>query len=241
MSDVSLASIAAQQVPSATGSGQPIGGKLLAVGDVSGTVSLLDASPGLTVPLQDERGAMAALLERESRREETLEKRAQAVARAMRSNSVSGAAGGAAMLAAASAVAQTPAGNNGAQSPWMSRTPVPLGSGGGANPLGASTATLGAGSSTPGATTTAASTGGRDRSGSFVIGGLASPAAAAAGGAGRGRQGSISGPAGQTGAAGVGSGVGGGSPLMWDEHQPEIAAAVKQAEEAFFASLGIQK
>lgn len=118
-------------MPSQSGSGQPVGGRFLAVGDVNGTVSLLEASPGLVHPQPDERGAMAALLERESRREEGLEKRAQAAMRAARSASVSGATGGAAMMAAA-AVASVNAANGSsgtASSPWTGREPVPLGAG----------------------------------------------------------------------------------------------------------------
>lgn len=202
VSDVALASLAAQTVPSASGSGQAVGGRLLAVGDASGTVTLLEASPGLLHPQADERGAMAALLERESRREDVLEKRAVAAARAARSGSASGAAGGAAMLAAAAAsasasaataaTASTGSTGGGASSPWTSRAPVPLGATAGKGGAGAAAAL--------GATTT---TTGRARSSSLAS-----------------TTGSVYGP----------------DDLA---SQPDVLAAVRAAEEAFFAAVGL--
>lgn len=95
VSDVPLSSIAA---------GEGAGARLVAVGDEAGTVHLLEASHALATPQPDERGAMGALLERASRQEEALEKRAAASSRAARV----GMGGGGSTAAGAAAAAALP-------------------------------------------------------------------------------------------------------------------------------------
>ncbi len=69
---------------SVQGSAQTGGGRLLAVGDVGGSVTLLEMSDNLAVPEAHEKNAIGVMFERESKREENLEKRALALARAAR-------------------------------------------------------------------------------------------------------------------------------------------------------------
>ena len=64
------------------GSAQGGGGRLVAVGDAAGTVSLLEVSDNLAQNQPNEKLLIGALFERESKREESLEKRAIAIARA---------------------------------------------------------------------------------------------------------------------------------------------------------------
>lgn len=54
----------------------------MAVGDVSGCVTLLELSDNLCTPQPNEKLLLGAFFERESKREENLEKRALALARA---------------------------------------------------------------------------------------------------------------------------------------------------------------
>jgi dynein intermediate chain 2 len=54
---------------------------LIAIGDTSGTVSLLDVSDSLALQQPNEKLLIGALFDRESKREEALEKRAIALAR----------------------------------------------------------------------------------------------------------------------------------------------------------------
>lgn len=61
--DQALSSIAVQ------GSTQSGGGRLVAVGDVNGNVSLLEVCESLAVPQSNEKGAIGAMFERESKRE----------------------------------------------------------------------------------------------------------------------------------------------------------------------------
>mmetsp|Transcript_24958 Transcript_24958/g.38607 ORF Transcript_24958/g.38607 Transcript_24958/m.38607 type:complete len:580 (+) Transcript_24958:245-1984(+) len=68
--DVALSSIAVHP-----------GGKLIAVGDVSGTVSLLEVCDSLAIPQPNEKGAISAMFERETKREKNLEARAREVKR----------------------------------------------------------------------------------------------------------------------------------------------------------------
>lgn len=84
VADAALSSIAVQ------GTAQSGGGRLIAVGDVSGTVSLLEVSENLAVPPASEKVGMGLMFERESRREESLEKRAIALARAAKAASAKG-------------------------------------------------------------------------------------------------------------------------------------------------------
>lgn len=84
VSDVALSSISIQ------GNMQNGGGKLVAVGDVNGTVSLLEVSDNLAVCQASEKVAIGLLFDRESKREENLEKRAQALARLARAQSSRG-------------------------------------------------------------------------------------------------------------------------------------------------------
>lgn len=84
VADAALSSIAVQ------GTAQSGGGRLIAVGDVSGTVSLLEVSENLAVPPAAEKVGMGLMFERESRREESLEKRAIALARAAKAASAKG-------------------------------------------------------------------------------------------------------------------------------------------------------
>jgi len=79
-------------VPLSTVGVQPAGGRHIAVGDVTGTVSLLEMSENLSVPPHSEKMAMGLSFERESKREENLEKRALALARARKA--VTGGGGG---------------------------------------------------------------------------------------------------------------------------------------------------
>jgi len=74
--DVPLTSIAVQ------GSPQTGGGRLVAVGDSNGTVSLLEVSESLSVSQTDEKLATAAMLDRETERERHLLKRAQEIEKA---------------------------------------------------------------------------------------------------------------------------------------------------------------
>ena len=57
-------------------------GRLVAVGDANGTVSLLEVSDSLAVPQADEKAATAAMLDRETERERNLFKRAQELEKA---------------------------------------------------------------------------------------------------------------------------------------------------------------
>jgi dynein intermediate chain 2, axonemal len=83
---------------SVQGTAQAGGGRLLAIGDVNGTVSLLEVSENLAVPPPSEKVGISAMFDRESKREENLEKRAIALARAAKA---AGAKGGAAAAAGA--------------------------------------------------------------------------------------------------------------------------------------------
>lgn len=64
--------------------GNPVagGGRMVAVGDVTGCVTLLEVSDNLCTPQPNEKLLLGAFFERESKREENLEKRALALARA---------------------------------------------------------------------------------------------------------------------------------------------------------------
>lgn len=73
--DYSLSSIAIQ------GNTQQ-GGSLCAVGDVNGTVSLLEMSDSLARPQHNEKSSMQTMFERESTREKNLEKRSMELQRA---------------------------------------------------------------------------------------------------------------------------------------------------------------
>lgn len=66
---------------SVQGTVQTGGGKLIAVGDVNGTVSLLEVSSNLCTPQPNEKVAIGLVFDRESKREENLEKKAQLMAR----------------------------------------------------------------------------------------------------------------------------------------------------------------
>lgn len=83
-----LSSIAVQ------GSPQAGGGKLVAVGDMSGTVSLLELSDSLSRPQPDEKLLIGSMLDREKAREKHLEKRAAELAR-LRAKKAGAAAGAA--------------------------------------------------------------------------------------------------------------------------------------------------
>jgi dynein intermediate chain 2 len=92
VSEYALSCIAVQ------GSAQNGGGRLVAVGDVNGTVSLLEVSDSLAVPQPNEKVTIGMLFDRESKREENLEKKAQLMARLARqasnkNNGEGGAAG----------------------------------------------------------------------------------------------------------------------------------------------------
>jgi dynein intermediate chain 2 len=76
VADVPLSCISVQ------GSAQSGGGRLVAVGDASGTVSLLELSENLAVTQPNEKLIIGNMFDRESKREENLEKRAIALARA---------------------------------------------------------------------------------------------------------------------------------------------------------------
>lgn len=82
VSDYALSSIQVQ------GSIQTGGGKVVAVGDVNGTVTLLEVSDNLAVCQPNEKLAIGLLFDRESKREENLEKKAQATARLARATSI---------------------------------------------------------------------------------------------------------------------------------------------------------
>lgn len=69
--DVALSSIAVHP-----------GGKLIAVGDVNGTVSLLEVCDSLAISQPNEKSAIGAMFERETKREKNLEARAREVKRA---------------------------------------------------------------------------------------------------------------------------------------------------------------
>ena len=57
------------------------GGKLVALGDANGTVSMLEVCDSLAVPQQNEKSAVNAILERETKREKNLEARERDVKR----------------------------------------------------------------------------------------------------------------------------------------------------------------
>merc|ERR1711968_322166 len=57
------------------------GGHLVAVGDVNGTVSLLEVCDSLAVPQSNEKAAIGGMLDREQKREKNLESRAKEIAR----------------------------------------------------------------------------------------------------------------------------------------------------------------
>lgn len=61
------------------------GGRLVAVGDVNGTVSLLEVCDGLAQPQANEKAALLNQLERQAKREKNLEKRAVELARRAKS------------------------------------------------------------------------------------------------------------------------------------------------------------
>ena len=56
-------------------SGQSSGGKLVAMGDVTGTVSLLEVCESLAAPQANERKAIDLMFEREMKQEKNLEVR----------------------------------------------------------------------------------------------------------------------------------------------------------------------
>lgn len=58
------------------------GGKLVAVGDVNGTVSMLEVCDSLAQPQHNEKSAVGALLERESKKEKNQEVRSRELKRA---------------------------------------------------------------------------------------------------------------------------------------------------------------
>lgn len=74
VSDTALSSISIEG--STTG-----GGKLVALGDANGTVSMLEVCDSLAVPQQNEKSAVNAILERETKREKNLEARERDVKR----------------------------------------------------------------------------------------------------------------------------------------------------------------
>lgn len=80
VSDAPLSAVALQGASLERG-----GGRLLAVGDASGTITMLELSENLVTPQSSEKNSIGLMFERESKREETLEKRALALARAARS------------------------------------------------------------------------------------------------------------------------------------------------------------
>ena len=79
VSDVPLTAVACQASTIEHG-----GGRLIAVGDANGAVTLIELSENLATPSPPEKNAIGLMFERESTREEILEKRAQALARAAR-------------------------------------------------------------------------------------------------------------------------------------------------------------
>ena len=76
VSDAAISSISIE------GNIQQGGGKLVAVGDVNGTVSMLEVCDSLANPQQNEKSAVNAMLEREAKREKNLEVREREVKRA---------------------------------------------------------------------------------------------------------------------------------------------------------------
>jgi len=76
VSDHALSSLAVQ------GSPQDGGGRLVAVGDANGTVSLLEVSESLSTSQHNEKSSVGAMLEREAVREKALEQRAAQLAKA---------------------------------------------------------------------------------------------------------------------------------------------------------------
>jgi dynein intermediate chain 2 len=76
VSDVALSSI------SVDGTAQQGGGKLVAVGDVNGTVSMLEVCDSLALPQLNEKSAVNAMLEREAKRERIFDVREREVKRA---------------------------------------------------------------------------------------------------------------------------------------------------------------
>lgn len=78
VSDIALSSIAVQGVQSNGG------GRYVAIGDINGNVSLLEISSGVCVPQSNEKVELQLMFDRESRREDNLERRALALARAAR-------------------------------------------------------------------------------------------------------------------------------------------------------------
>ena len=77
------------------GSAQGGGGRLTAVGDAAGSVALLEMSENLALNQPNEKLLIGALFDRESKREESLEKRAIALARAAKLKKSASAEGGA--------------------------------------------------------------------------------------------------------------------------------------------------
>ena len=69
--DTGLASISVQ------GGQHGTGGRLVASGDVNGTVSLLQVSESLALPQTNEKNAILGMFERENKREKNLEQRAR--------------------------------------------------------------------------------------------------------------------------------------------------------------------
>ena len=72
--DAALSSVSVQGTPQS-------GGRLVAVGDVNGTVSLLEVCDSLAVPQSNEKAAIGGMLDREQKREKNLESRAKEIAR----------------------------------------------------------------------------------------------------------------------------------------------------------------
>ena len=62
-------------------SGQSSGGKLVAMGDVTGTVSLLEVCESLAAPQANERKAIDLMFEREMKQEKNLEVREREIRR----------------------------------------------------------------------------------------------------------------------------------------------------------------
>jgi dynein intermediate chain 2, axonemal len=86
---------------SVQGSAQSGGGRLVAIGDTTGTVSLMEVSENLATVQPNEKLLIAAMFDRESKREENLEKRAIALARAAKAAKPDAAAASGAAAAAA--------------------------------------------------------------------------------------------------------------------------------------------
>lgn len=68
--DAALSSVSVQGTPGH-------GGRLVAAGDVNGTVSLLQVSESLADPQTNEKNAILGMFERETKREKNLEQRAK--------------------------------------------------------------------------------------------------------------------------------------------------------------------